>query len=493
MLTECEFNGNVATEDGGGGVLYGLNNLMMVSDCNFAENTANYGGALYFDENCIGAVLDSRLIDNDANADGGGVYLHYADVIDFIACDISGNAAACGGGLYCLYSPDSRIIACEIKHNKASGGVTVWFEYFEPDPNDPNIPLDAENPLDTSDPNFDPNDPNYVKVRREDYSDIAQGGGIYSWVGPRLIEDSEICYNAARTSGGGLYLVGDEDPKNNIGPELRNCLLTNNRAGRDGAGISCNWWTEARIYNCTIADNEATGIPSYGGGLCCSYDSYAEIINSIIWGNEGKRGSQIAVGSGDWAWPFTSTVKVTYSDIQVFQEEPKEEDEPVVIDPSLLGPDTPDYFIYGSYDVNRTPVGVYGWLDEDGVDKIIHFDWGGTAYIYTITIPDGCDADTHPENPYAPGDIAERTLTLERTFDLGENFVPSHASAFYVTPDNREVYVGAYMMGILRYTFDSDEENPVEDGPAGNYVYDDRIAPPTPSSPISWRMETLEV
>ncbi|MHC4501404.1 MAG: right-handed parallel beta-helix repeat-containing protein, partial [Planctomycetota bacterium] len=481
-------SGNVAVEDGGGGVFYGRDSLMEVTDCNFVENTANYGAALYFDPNCFGTVSDSTLTGNDANGDGGGVFLRYADVIDFNACKISENTAACGGGLYCLYSPDSSIIACEIKRNKASGGVTVWFEYFEPDPNDPNVPLNPESPIDTSDPNFDPNDPNYVKVRREDYSDVAQGGGIYSCVGPRLIKDTEICYNTARTSGGGLYLFGDEDPEYNIGPELDNCLIANNTAGRDGAGISCNWWVEATISNCTIADNKATGRPSYGGGLCCSYDSYAEVINSIIWGNEGMRGSQIAVGSGDWAAPFTSTVRVTYSDVQIFQEEPNEAEEPV--DPTLLSPYTPHYFIYHSYDVERSPMGVYGWTDEEEVDRIIYFN-GPTAYIYTVTIPDGCDPDTHPENPYAPGDIAERTLTFERSFDLGENFVPSHASAFYVTPDNEEVYVGAYIMGILRYTFDSGEENPVEGGPAGNYVYDDRIAPPTPSSPVSWRMETL--
>jgi len=490
-VDDCTFAHNTATEDGGGAILYSLNNLIMVTDCNFAKNVANYGGALYFDPNCTGTIARSMLLDNDANGNGGAIFLDRGNQIDFNDCDISGNTGACGGGLYGFYSPESRIIRCRIEHNRASGGVTVWFEYYEPDPNDPNVPLNPENPIDASDPNFDPNDPNYIKIRREDYSDIAQGGGIYGWVGPRLIEDSEISYNTARTSGGGLYLVGDENPELAVGPELKNCLIANNRTGRDGAGISCNWWVKVAISNCTIADNQATGIPSFGGGLYCSYESYAEVIDSIIWGNAGKRGSQIAVASDDWPWSFPSIVKVTHSDIQVFQEEPNEAEEPQVVDPSLLGPNTPDYFIYGSYDVNHTPHGVYGWLGDDGIDRIIDFDWSGIAYIHTVSIPEGADADAHPKNAYAPGDIAERTLTLERTFNLGENFVYSHASAFYVTPDNKEVYVGAYMMGILKYTFDSDANNPVDGGPAGNYVFDSRIAPPTPSSPVSWRMETL--
>jgi len=483
QVTDCTFNSNVATEDGGGGILYGLNNLMAVTNCDFAGNTANYGGALYFDPNCLGTIVDSRLTDNGANGNGGAIFLDRGNEIDFNACDISDNTAACGGGLYCLDSPDSRIIACEIKRNKASGGVTVRYLYFERDPNDPNVPLTPDQPLDTSDPNFDPNDPDYIKVRREDYSDIAQGGGIYSWVGPRTIKDSEICYNTARTSGGGLYLVSDEDLESSAGQMLKNCLIANNRAGRDGGGISCNWRVEVTISNCTIADNKTTGIPSYGGGLYCSYESYAEVINSVIWGNEGKRGSQIAVGSGDWAWQFPSTVKVTYSDVQVFKEEPNEVEEPVVVvDPSLLGPNTPDYFRYWNLDTTdynaSGAYGVDGWVGSDGTDRIVFFQ-GSTAYILTVAIPAGANPHAHPKNPYAPGNIAERTFALERSFDLGVTL--GHGNELYVDAENNVIYVGADGSGIRKYVFDSGADNPVDGGPAGNYVFDSTIAPATPS------------
>jgi hypothetical protein len=51
----------------------------------------------------------------------------------------------------------------------------------------------------------------------------------------------------------------------------------------------------------------------------CSYNSYAHIINSIIWdnsGNIGVRGSQLAIATGVQYDPRPSTVNVTYSDIQ---------------------------------------------------------------------------------------------------------------------------------------------------------------------------------
>jgi hypothetical protein len=49
----------------------------------------------------------------------------------------------------------------------------------------------------------------------------------------------------------------------------------------------------------------------------------------------------------------------------------------------------------------------------------------------------------------------------------------------------------------VKYVFDEDAENPVEDGPEGNYVYDSQVAPPPPPgivavSPWGWnRTETL--
>jgi len=310
-VADCTFTGNRANEDGGG-IDCEPNGVVTVSDCNFTNNSADSGGALYLDENCSGTVAGSVLVNNDANEDGGAIYITDSNIA-VAGCNISNNSAAHGAGVYCLYSPESSIVDCTISHNDAFG-THIWYEYFLRDPNNPSQPNDPNNPVDTSDPNFDPNDPNLLPVRHQEPNRPGQGGGIYAFAGPQLIKDCDISYNTARTSGGGLYLVGNEDFESEAYTELNNCLVTNNRAGIDGAGISCNWFLEAKISNCTIADNQLTQIPAYGGGLYCSYASTVDVIDSIIWGNVGVNGSQVAI-EDDLRFPLPSTVSITNSDV----------------------------------------------------------------------------------------------------------------------------------------------------------------------------------
>ncbi|HEX42021.1 MAG TPA: hypothetical protein ENN81_08170, partial [Phycisphaerales bacterium] len=180
--------------------------------------------------------------------------------------------------------------------------VTFIPEYWTIDPNDPNVP-----PI----PGGDPNDPNTIIIVREDRSGIGQGGAIYSFAGPQLIQHCDIRGNSANTSGGGIYFSGGEYDLT----LLHNCQIVGNAAGRDGGGVSTNWQQQLDIQNCTIADNSLSAVFSYGGGLYGSYETHTEVRNSIIWTNSGSRGSQVAVASGDWAYPLTSSMKITSSDI----------------------------------------------------------------------------------------------------------------------------------------------------------------------------------
>ncbi|MHC4500474.1 MAG: right-handed parallel beta-helix repeat-containing protein, partial [Planctomycetota bacterium] len=452
QLADTMFTNNAAAEDGGG-ILCGQEVSVSVADCNFVENSASCGGALYFDPNCSGDVNDSVLVNNTAGMEGGAVYMVGAGEITIADSNLSDNTAHHGGALYCVYSPAATITNCIVQRNEASGTIKTY-EYFEPDPDDPNQPLDPENPLDQTDPNFDPNDPNLVRLEHEAPTAIAQGGGIYSWAGPKLVARCDFSNNNAKSSGGAIYLAGDDDPEFAVPQVIRDCLITNNKAGRDGAGISCNWYADVNVAGCTIADNKVGRIPSYGGGLYCAYGSNAEVIDCIFWGNVGNVGSQIAVATGDPGHPIASNLKVSYSNIQVFQQEPNDANEAVqlkVIDPSLLGPDTPDYFIYSVLNVgdhvNDVAFGVFGagsWVDSDGVNRIIAVS-GTTAYIFTVSIPDDSDPQDHAENPYSPGEIAERTFELERIFELGEEYYFGHACEFHVDPEENAVYIGAYV------------------------------------------------
>jgi hypothetical protein len=138
----------------------------------------------------------------------------------------------------------------------------------------------------------------------------------------------------------------------------------------------------------------------------------------------------------------------------------------------LASANVSDYFVYSQLDTGVLgSYGVDGYVGADGVDRIIFYSPGwesATAYIYTVTIPEGADPNMHPDNPEAPGPIAPRTFTLEKTFDLGVN--PGHESEFYVDAENNIIYLGA-SVGIRKYVYDD---------MLGNYVFDSTVAPPAP-------------
>ena len=136
----------------------------------------------------------------------------------------------------------------------------------------------------------------------------------------------------------------------------------------------------------------------------------------------------------------------------------------MIIAPSVSANDS-DYFVYSHLDTGVGSYGVDGYVGADGVDRIIFYS-GSTAYIYTVTIPEGSEPNMHPNNPEAPGPVAPRTFTLENTFSLGVS--PGHESEFYVDEENNIIYLGA-SHGIRKYVYD-----------AGNYVYDSDVAPPAP-------------
>jgi len=124
-------------------------------------------------------------------------------------------------------------------------------------------------------------------------------GGVYciSYGSPTFV-NCEIVDNSG-TLGGGVRFAQSEGA-------LINCLIAGNVSQNPGAGIKCDYGnTSPVITNCTVSDNTST---SFGGGVWATYTSPL-INNSIIWGNTGTAGAQVAVGVG-------ATTTVSYSDIQ---------------------------------------------------------------------------------------------------------------------------------------------------------------------------------
>ncbi|MGB8227338.1 MAG: S8 family serine peptidase, partial [Sedimentisphaerales bacterium] len=284
VLEGCELSGNTAPGSAGA-VMCSTACVVEVNNCNFSGNEADYAGGIYLAENCDGRIHNTSMASNTATEDGGAIYIIDSNAIEITDCNITANIALHGGGIFALESPKVNITNCQINSNESYKLVTYY---------------------------TNPNDPNTL-VQNDDF--VAEGGGIYAFASIKKVADCQITGNTARTSGGGIYISGDQEDANY--PLIKNCLIANNKSNRDGGGISTDWFATATIQNCTIAENYATNANGLGGGLYCSYASDTLVKDTIFWANSGIDGSQIAVGSGDLPYPLPAFVNITYSDIDL--------------------------------------------------------------------------------------------------------------------------------------------------------------------------------
>lgn len=231
------------------------------------------------------ATFTNCQIGNNSSSIGGGIYSTKSD-IDIVDCNFIDNSSYLGGGLHSTHGL-TDVSRCRFQGNMASmqAGDDQLAEGVE----------------------------------------LGIGGGLFYFTTDGVISDTVITENFADVSGGGVYLAGEPNSIMRMGgatctPQLKNCLVTDNTAGRNGAGVACNVLVKAEIANCTIADNKLTDITSYGGGLHLDYGSDVEVIDSIFWENMATYGSQIAVDGfaidvNGVGLEYFSTLDITYSDI----------------------------------------------------------------------------------------------------------------------------------------------------------------------------------
>lgn len=260
-----------------------------------------FGGGVYCSADSSVTFIDCTITDNISSepnvppnnhldpylGHGGGVCAEDTATLVFDNCTFSGNEADTGGGLH-FANASLEMSDSYFTYNSASQGgglfgqdgmATILRSVFtgnmaSPGEDDPNV--------------------------------IGRGGGLHFWSVAADIIDCGFSGNQADASGAGAFFSGESTPL------MNNCLLTNNTAGRDGGGVSTNTFSSLVVSNCTVAENEVTGIgfaTSYGGGIYSSYESYVSIIDSIIWDNSAAIGPQLAIAT-------ESEMSVSYSDVQ---------------------------------------------------------------------------------------------------------------------------------------------------------------------------------
>jgi len=183
---------------------------------------------------------------------------------------------------------------------------------------------------------------------------------FHNWEDSNSVLDGFTIRNGYDPVSGGGILCGSS-------PTIQNCIITNNRAGDDGGGITCSvaspairnciitrnvaqvWegggiryhaCTGAILDNCLITENSARfggGIGSsrdnsprlrdvivtncvfsgnsaqYGGAVYVRDGSQPFMLNCILWGDAAMYGPEIALGG--LAWPAPG-LNVRFSDVQ---------------------------------------------------------------------------------------------------------------------------------------------------------------------------------
>lgn len=268
-----------------------------------------FGGGVYCDvysssafEKCNVTDNNTAIYDNLYVGYGGGIAIYEADSAKIVDCNINYNAANTGGGFYALDTDQIVIDDTRVTQNNAYIGGGLFTIYGAADINNSEISLNiADWYGNQDDPNSDPD------------TIYGNGGGIYSFSTEATIRNTKINSNIASASGGGIYFGGEQQNTSTV----FNCLITENRASSDGAGLSVNWFADVLIQNCTIAENAITSVFGRGGGLYCAYEAFTSVVDSIFRGNTGIEGSEIAIGGGDPAYPLPGIINVSHSNVDL--------------------------------------------------------------------------------------------------------------------------------------------------------------------------------
>ena len=287
----------------------------------------SYGGAVAYKRDCSVKFNNCDILENDATV-GGGIY-GFECLSEVADCNVYSNEAYLGAGAF-LEDKKSVITATRFEANRAKIADVI----IEPPADDP--PQD--------------DDPNDLVVPIATSEITGEGAGLFAHVQDLEIRDSVFVENRAGLSGGGLFLTGTTEQPSDI----FNSLFIQNTARIDGAAASVNWKSEALFGNCTFANNVATGVyievetgefepvidpdtgepvlddddnpvlipittpvqvsEGTGGALNVSYDSVAEVIDSIFWYNFADRGDSIYLGTNQ-TYERPSELTVSYSDV----------------------------------------------------------------------------------------------------------------------------------------------------------------------------------
>ena len=221
VIEDCVFDGNSANVNGGAVRTWKVR--VRITGCEFRENTASEGGAVYVgDEDATGEayITDCVFVGNEATKGGAIAAAHKHTEIS--GCEFNGNTAEMGGAVLAL-PPTCEISDCLFVGNRAY----IW------------------------------------------------GGGVCAletWDLPgTLVESSTFDRNVSHR-GSAFFLDASRGT-------IRNCTLYGGSS--DEASLVCTRVSQLAVEKCI------SSFASEGTTIALQMDSIARVSNSVIFGNAG--------------------------------------------------------------------------------------------------------------------------------------------------------------------------------------------------------------
>ncbi len=170
VVTDCTFDGNAT--GAGAGAVYSLNyDAMALRRCVFVDNSANWGGAMYFEFDSR-ATADSCTFRDNAALSGGALLIDSSSTPIFQDCLFAGNRATAGAG----------------------GAIQAWVST-----------------------------PTLRRCRFEANSSTSDGGALFGGGAAPFVEECVFLDNTAAVRGGAVHFQG-------AGATLSRCTLVRNAA-----------------------------------------------------------------------------------------------------------------------------------------------------------------------------------------------------------------------------------------------------------------------
>ncbi|HHN81853.1 MAG TPA: hypothetical protein ENN11_04455 [Methanomicrobia archaeon] len=238
----------------GGGIYSNYANLV-VANCRFQNNEADFGGGMY-NENDTG---DGTYSNED--------YPSYAVVVR--DCHFEDNVANYGGGMYNYEAASVSLTRCTFEENEASGGGMYN--------NNSNVVVES------------------CTFDRNEAGDYFSGGGMYNKNSNVVVESCTFDRNEAGVEGGGMVnyysvaasassgddtdYVGDILTEDKVTISVSNCTFTNNEAGNRGGGMYNEEYSAPLVSKCFFGGNVAIR----GGGGMHNHDYSAPVVTNCVF------------------------------------------------------------------------------------------------------------------------------------------------------------------------------------------------------------------